>query len=116
MTSICVQPVRWDLIHDETFVFEDQCWSTCNGGFCCNHKHPDFHFQLLPTHGATIIYLEDEYRWLTTHGKAPTRDNLGVEPNVFAFDFGGPRPLSLVQMTCRLLGKCQGVIDKPLLC
>jgi hypothetical protein len=109
-------PVAWGSIHSQSFVVEDRCWTTCNGGFCCSNNHPDFQFQLIPTHGTTIIYLEDEYEWLSRHGTVPGPENLGAVPNTLSFDFGGPRPLSVIQIPCHLLGLCQGVIDKPLLC
>jgi len=112
----CHLPEPWERIHRETFVYEDNCWTTCNGGFCCNHEHPDFQFQLIPRHGSTILYMEEEYNWLCKHGTAPNVHNLGSMPNTLSFDFGGPRPLNLIQVHCRLLGKCNGVIDKPLLC
>jgi hypothetical protein len=71
---------------------------------------------LIPTHGTTIIYLESEYDWLSRHGTIPGPHNIGSMPNSLRFDFGGPQPISLVQMPCHLLGLCKGVIDKPLLC
>jgi hypothetical protein len=116
MDASTVVPVPWGRIHSQSFVFEDRCWTTCNGGFCCSNDHPDFEFQLIPTHGTTIIYLEDEYDWLSHHGTVPDFQAAGSTGSVLSFDFGGPRPLSVIQMPCRLLGMCQGVIDKPLLC
>jgi hypothetical protein len=116
MVALYSPPVPWERIHRETFLYEGQCWTTCNGGFCCNHNHPDFQFRLIPTTGSTILYLEDEFRWLTQHGKAPTAEVMGSALQEMTFDFGGPRPLTFMQIHCRLLGKCQGVIDKPLLC
>jgi hypothetical protein len=111
-----IRAVPWERIHRETFLLEDRCWLTCNGGFCCSNNHPDFQFQFIPTHGTTILYMEDEYHWLSEHGRVFDPHTTGSAPNTVAIDFGGPRPLSLVQMPCRLLGQCQGVIDKPLLC
>jgi hypothetical protein len=108
--------VPWDVIHRQTFLLEDNCWLTCNGGFCCSNNHPDFQFRLIPTHGTTILYMEDEYDWLLRHGKVFAPDTPEGIANTVSLDFGGPRPLTVVQMPCRLLGKCQGVIDKPLLC
>lgn len=116
MTRIFTRPVPWADMHRQSFLQEDQCWTTCNGGFCCSNNHPDFQFQLLPTQGTTIIYLEEEYNWLSRHGKVPTAATFANVPNALTFDFGGPEPLSIIQLPCRLLGKCQGVIDKPLLC
>jgi hypothetical protein len=110
------RPVAWEKIHAETFLLEDQCWKTCNGGFCCSNNHPDFNFQLIPTHGTTLLYMEEEYRWLAENRKVFDPRTLEGTPNQVSIDFGGPIPLSLVQMRCSLLGKCQGVIDKPLLC
>jgi hypothetical protein len=114
MKPTYTRPVPWAQIHGETFLYEDQCWTTCNGGFCCSNNHPDFQFQLIPTHGTTILYMEEEYAWLARHAKVP--DPQEFPPNQVALDYGGPRPLTLIQMPCRLLGKCHGVIDKPLLC
>lgn len=116
MTTTYTRPVPWAEIHGQRFLHEDQCWTTCNGGFCCSNNHPDFQFQLIPTNGTTIIYLEEEYAWMSRHGTVPTQDSFGTVANTLSFDFGGPQPLSLIQLPCRLLGKCQGVIDKPLLC
>jgi len=111
-----LEPIAWERIHSQSFLFEDRCWTTCNGGFCCSNNHPDFQFQLIPTRGTTIIYLEEEYEWLSRHGTVPGPHTTGAVPNTLSFDFGGPRPLSIIHIPCHLLGLCQGVIDKPLLC
>jgi hypothetical protein len=116
MHATYTRPVPWERLRQEKFLVEDRCWLTCNGGFCCSNNHPDFQFQFLPTQGTTILYMEDEYRWLAEHGQVPDPEATGSVPNTVSIDFGGPRPLALVQMPCRLLGRCQGVIDKPLLC
>lgn len=106
-------PVSWQRLHQEQFLYEEGCWNSCEG-FCCSNNHPDFAFQLLPIQGTTIIYLEEEYRWLAQHGRVPGPE--AGPANVLSFDFGGPEPLAVVHTTCRLLGQCHGVIDKPLLC
>jgi hypothetical protein len=111
-----IRPVPWETLREETFLFEDRCWLTCNGGFCCSNNHPDFQLQFIPTQGTTILYMEDEYQWLAEHGKVGDPQATGSVANVLSIDFGGPRPLSLIHVPCRLLGMCQGVIDKPLLC
>ena len=116
MACASVPSVCWATIHRQPFVVEDRCWTFCNGGFCCSNHHPQFQFQLIPTRGTTIIYLDAEYEWLARHGAVPGPGRGDAVPNVLSFDFGGPRPLAIVQMPCRLLGKCQGAIDKPLLC
>ncbi len=111
-----VSPVDWRQVHEGRYVWEDQCWSTCNGGFCCSNNHPDFAFQLIPTRGTTIVYMEQEYEYLKQQRQVPeTQLNL-APPQAVSFDFGGPRPLRLLQTPCRLLGLCDGVIEKPLLC
>ncbi len=116
MRTAYARPVPWERMRREQFLLENECWLTCNGGFCCSNGHPDFQFQLIPTNGTTILYMEDEYDWLAREGKVPDPGTPGGLTNLVSIDFGGPRPLSLVQMPCRLLGKCQGKIDKPLLC
>ena len=102
----------WAAIHNTAYVFEDGCWTTCNGGFCCSNNHPDFNFRFLPTKGTTILYMEDEYNFLSVHGKVPPRE----EMKKFSFPFDDEGAISFFYTTCRLLGQCTGVIDKPLLC
>jgi hypothetical protein len=116
MVATYAEPIPWEAIHGHDFVYEDQCWTTCNGGFCCDNNHPDFAFQLIPTRGTTIIYMEEEYNWLARRGAAPGPENIGNAANNLVFDFGGPQPISLVQIRCGLLGLCKGVFEKPLLC
>jgi hypothetical protein len=117
MVSTFSESVDWGTIHQQRFVEEPMCWTSgCYNGFCCNHNHPDFQFQLIPTNGSTIVYIKEEYEWLSRQGAVPGPDTTGVVPNELSFDFGGPRPLALLQMPCRLLGLCNGVIQKPLLC
>jgi hypothetical protein len=116
MRTASARPVPWQAIHRDSFIYEDQCWKTCNGGACCKIDHPEYDFQLFPKTGTIILYLEDEYRWFGEHGKAAGETTTGSTPQVISFDFGGPRPLTLIQVGCKLLGQCQGVIDKPLLC
>lgn len=111
-----MQPPDWEAIRSARFLFEDGCWHTCGGGFCCSNGHPDFRFQLIPLRGTTLLYMEDEYLHLAAHGAVPERAHHGMPPGRIELDFGGPRPLTLVQTPCRLLGLCDGVIDKPLLC
>lgn len=116
MLETLAPPVPWEMILKEKFLYEDRCWTTCNG-FCCSiSSYADFDFRLIPTQGMTILFMEDEYNWLATHGRVVDPNHPDAVPNLVSIDFGGPRPMSLVQMPCRLLGKCQGVIDKPLLC
>jgi hypothetical protein len=102
----------WASIHRQAYVFEDGCWTTCNGGFCCSNNHPDFDFRFVPMHGTTIIYMKDEYDYLSRHGRVPPRS----EMKEFVFDIGDKISVSCLYTTCSLLGKCNGVIDKPLLC
>jgi hypothetical protein len=109
-------PIAWERLHRETFLLEDRCWTTCGGGFCCSNNHPDFAFQLIPTQGTTLLYLGAEYAWLHKHGKVHHHLDPKQVPQTFSFDFGGPVPLEIVQTPCRLLGMCNGVVDKPLLC
>jgi hypothetical protein len=116
MPATFARPVPWEKIHRQTFLAEDRCWTTCNGGFCCSNNHPDFQFQLIPTEGTTILYMEEEHRWLAQNGRVFDPATPEGTPRYVSIDFGGPRPLSILQMPCRLLGKCTGVIDKPLLC
>lgn len=107
----------WASLRDENFVFEDGCWRTC-GGFCCANNHPDFAFRLLPMQGTTILYMPREYDYLRRHGRV--FETRGAEdaaaPQSLSLDFGGPKPLTVLHTTCRLLGQCTGIIDKPLLC
>ena len=108
--------VDWDAIRRSSFVHEDGCWHTCNGGFCCSNEHPDFEFQLhprswndAPLHGGRVPLPR-------AGGRRAGARRARLTPNRIALDFGGPRPLALVHTPCRLLGLCKGVIDKPLLC
>ena len=104
-------PVDWRTVTQAEFVSEPGCWNTCGGGFCCANRHPDFQFQLMPTEGTTLLYMEDEYRYLARHGKVSA-----TQPQTIELDYGGPQPLRVVHAPCKLLGACQGVLDKPLLC
>lgn len=108
--------VDWPAILGGTFLYEDGCWTTCNGGFCCSNNHPDFAFQLIPTQGTTLLYMEAEYEFDRAHGKVPEFETHRRPPHELRLEFGGPRPLKLIQTPCHLLGRCAGVIDKPLLC
>ena len=103
----------WATIHKTAYVFEDGCWTTCNGGFCCNsNSHPDFDFRFTPTKGTTIIYMHDEYNFLSEHGKVPPRE----EMKTLSFPLDNEGAVSFLYTNCQLLGQCTGVIDKPLLC
>src|SRR5262245_6729515 len=107
---------NWQEIAKSDFVLEDSCWKTCNGGFCCSNGHPDFKFRLLPTQGTTIIYMGPEYDWVKIHGRVPKTQSGTEAAQLLQFDFGGPAPLRIYHVTCRLLGLCAGKVDKPLLC
>lgn len=109
-------PVPWAQIYRTQFVFEDECWRTCGGGFCCSGNSPDFQFQLLLTGGANLLYLTREYEFAHQHGVAA--DNLpDADPtSILKLDYGDGHALSAVKVNCRLLGACDGCIDKPLLC
>lgn len=108
--------VDWHTIHNEVFLYEGNCWTTCNGGFCCSNNHPDFKFQLMPTEGTTILYMEDEYEYLCQDGQVGEASLDWPEPQTMSLDYGGIRPLMIYHTPCRLLGLCEGKIDKPLLC
>jgi hypothetical protein len=106
-------PPDWTAIHSQTYVYEPGCWEACKG-FCCSGRHEDFSFQLLPSRGAAIFYMQEEYEHLAGQGRAPKLD--GVATRQVSIEFGGPRPLSFVYHFCGLEGACQGVLDKPFHC
>ena len=100
----------WDNVFSLDFVNAPQCWKTCGNGRCCSNNFVDFNFQLLPTGGTTLIYMEQEYEYLARKG--------GVPENVqwFSFDYGGASPFRFAQAQCRLGGMCENVIIKPMIC
>lgn len=107
-----ISRVNWDLVHGQEIFKADGCWQTCNGGFCCSNAcHPDLEFQFIPTHGTTLIYLDQEYDHLRRAGRAP---NEGVKELIF--DFGCPSPLRLIHVPCSLLGQCSKTLERPLIC
>ncbi|MBF0611035.1 MAG: hypothetical protein G8345_13420 [Magnetococcales bacterium] len=109
-------PVDWDAIHRHQFISVDKCWETCGGGYCCASNHADFQFRLLPVPGVVLLYPEEEYNHLVATGRA-WQTLPGNKPvQRLHLDVGGPRPLTLVHMPCRLQGKCAGVIEPPLQC
>jgi hypothetical protein len=113
-----IGPVDWAVIHNRPLISVPDCWKLCGGGFCCSNNHPDFQFRLMPRGGAgtVVIYLQDEYRWLRANGHAICGEEDGAEITAFEFGFGGPWPLVLRHARCSYLGRCNGVITKPLLC
>ena len=114
--AVPVGPVDWEKLHQQPFLYEDGCWTTCGGGFCCSNDHPDFSFNFIPMQGTTIIYMEDEYRYLKSIGKVPELRVAGEAPMEFVVSLGDGKELKLLHTTCRLLGRCDGVFQKPLLC
>jgi len=111
-----VAPVDWEKLHQQPFLYEDGCWTTCGGGFCCSNDHPDFSFNFIPMRGTTIIYMEDEYRYLKSVGNVPELRGSGEAPKEITLPLGGGKELKVLHTTCRLLGRCDGVFQKPLLC
>lgn len=107
--------VKWDAVTAAEFIFEDRCWETC-GGYCCASRHSDFCFQLIPMGMATVLYFADEYRYLSRAGKVLGMEGPGHRAQRLSLDFGGPKPLSLIQAPCPYLGECAGKINKPLHC
>jgi len=105
------RPVDWNSIHSGEYVYEVGCWKTCDGGFCCKHDHPDFDFQFLPKNGSVIMYMEDEYHYFAKRGQVSS-----TPAQKITLDFGGPRPLVVYHVFCGLLGRCDGVMEKPFLC
>ena len=106
----------WSRIQNLDFVNVPACWTSCDGGRCCSNNFPDFNFRLLPTEGTTILYLEQEYDFLKAEGKTFESKRDASPAQLLDLDYGGPRPLRIVQAHCGLMGRCAGVIAKPLLC
>lgn len=106
--------MNWPTLYSETIVDEPACWKTCNGGFCCSNNHPDFQFNFINQNGTEIIYLPREYEWAQAERKT-FENQREVKPMVLKFDFDG-FSLGIVYFRCSLMGLCEGVIDKPLLC
>jgi hypothetical protein len=113
-----IGPVNWQTIHSQPLIAVPDCWKLCGGGFCCSNSHPDFQFRLLPKGGAgtVVIYLEDEYAWMRANGHVVCGEERGGEVPPMTFDFGGPVPLVVRHSRCAYLGRCDGVVTKPLLC
>lgn len=105
--------VDWAYIHSQTFFTAEGCWTTCNGGFCCSIKcHPDLSaLRFIPTEGATMIYLEEEYSFLRQNGRVS--DN---QAKYLSLDFGMEKPLRLISARCLYMGLCRDIIERPLLC
>lgn len=103
---------RWDAILATSFVFEKDCWTSC-GGYCCDIRHGDFRFNILPAEGASILHPGDEYDWMRDNGRQPPES---ANPREICFDFGGPRPLRLVAADCTLKGHCAESRLRPLHC
>ena len=61
---------------------------------------------------APIIYLGDEYEWMQKEGLVPD----GLRTREIHFEFGGPKPLKLIVVDCKLKGHCDGCMTKPLHC
>jgi hypothetical protein len=66
--------------------------------------------------GTVVIYLEDEYAWMHANGHAVCGEEQGAVVPPMIFDFGGPAPLVMRHARCGYLGRCDGVVTKPLLC
>ena len=109
-------PIPWREILDTDFVDEGPCWTTCGGGSCCKGGVPGVKFQLILNQGVNLIFLEKEYEYIKEHGTSHDALEGSPAPQTLTFDFGGDRPLSVVQIPCKLLGLCRGVVVKPLLC
>ncbi|MBF0168941.1 MAG: hypothetical protein HQL45_15055 [Alphaproteobacteria bacterium] len=109
--------VDWATIHSRPLVSVPGCWRVCNG-FCCANNHPDMRFRLIPGggKGTTVIYLEDEYQWLKANGHVICGEEKGGEIQLLSFDFGGPRPIQFRTAPCALMGQCNDICTKPLLC
>ncbi|MBI4805934.1 MAG: hypothetical protein HY795_11935 [Desulfovibrio sp.] len=101
----------WEEISRASFVFEENCWETC-GGYCCDIRHGDFTFNLLPSEGTSILHIGDEYDWMLANGHIPP----DASPREIVFDFGGPGPIRLVAVDCKLKGVCGGERMRPLHC
>ena len=113
-----IGPVDWQSIHSRPLIAVPGCWQLCGGGVCCSSSQSDFLFRLIPksSSGTVVVYLEDEYAWMRANGHVVCGEEDGAEAPPFEFDFGGRRPLVLRHMRCGYLGRCDGVITKPLLC
>ncbi len=110
------QAVDWERIAQTEFLFEEQCWKQC-GGYCCSSGCAEFQFQLIPTHGATVLYLAQEHAHLAARGQTPEHvPGTHAVAQPLALDFGGPEPLVLMQLFCNLLGQCHGRFPRPLHC
>jgi hypothetical protein len=107
-------PPDWSTIHSQNFT-SGGCWKT-SSCYCCVNNHPDFSFQLLPVDGTTLLYMESEYKFLEEKGQVLEKTGHGKPPQLFSFEFGGPKPLNIYHTPCHLAGLCQGVIQRPLLC
>lgn len=113
IAPLAAQP-DWARIRETEFLYEDQCWLTCGGGYCCGAMKPaEFDFRILPTGGAAISYIDDEYDWMEAHGAGPLEE---MRRRTFTFDFGGPRPLKMVVVDCTLKGMCNDCMIKPMMC
>lgn len=105
---------NWAQIEQIVFAWDDNCWLTCNGGYCCGNSHPvDFNFRIFRLDASAIVYLGDEYDWMVANSAAPPSD---MRKREFKFDFGGPKPLRAVVVDCDRKGLCAGCLVKPLQC
>ena len=55
----------WKNILEREFIFEKECYKTCNS-FCCRWEHEDFPRFFIPK-GGTLFYLPEEYNYIKSN-------------------------------------------------
>jgi hypothetical protein len=103
--------IDWIQVHRNEYLFEDNCWAKCKSSFCCTNRHDDFNFIAIRQGECSIHYIENEYEFLSQKGLAPEK---GVKETLF--DYGGQKPLRVVNAICEKQGQCVGTYTKPLIC
>nr|WP_287410474.1 hypothetical protein [Pseudodesulfovibrio sp.] len=103
---------QWAEIHSKEFVSTPECWTSCNGGACCNMGLvSDIQFNILPNVGTTLIFMEDEYRYFNSQSMKLTHPIKTLEMN-----FADKETLTIHTAHCDLNGRCTDCFPKPLLC
>lgn len=101
-------------IYKKEIIFENNCWKKCGNGFCCDNQYKNFDFSLINTSGSTILYTPREYEFAINFKK--THENIFYTKPKFIKKKVNDIEISVIMVKCNLLGKCNNIIDKPILC
>jgi len=105
---------EWERLHSFDLKFGD-CWKNCDS-YCCKTNHPQQEFSLMKKDSAGMVFMPQEYLFLSRHNRLQDGFNKTHRSHKFVFNETRDLFISFDTAICDLGGICSLASYRPMIC